>query len=176
MDFVIRLPRTTKRHDAVWVIVDQWTKSAHFVHINMTFSLKQLAMLYVREIFWLHGVLHLIISEWGSHFTSTFWRKVQGLIGTKLNFSTIFHSQSDGQSERTIQTLEDMLQVCVMDFKGTWDKYLPFMEFSYNNSYQATIGMGPYKALYRRKYRSPIHWYKAEEKLNSLMRLQKLWR
>ena len=69
-------------------------------------------------------------------------------MGTKLNFSTAFHPQTDGQSERTIQTLEDMLRACVMDFKGTWNHYLPLVEFSYNNSFQASIGMAPYEALY----------------------------
>ena len=81
-----------------------------------------------------------------------------------LMFSIAFHPQIDGQSERMIQTLEDMLRACVMDFKGAWDKYLPLIEFSYNNSYQATIGMTPYEALYGRKYRSLVHWYEAGEK------------
>ena len=84
-------------------------------------------------------------------------------MGTSLNFSTAFHPQTDGQSERTIQILEDMLRACVLDLKGTWDRYLPLIEFSYNNSYQATIGMAPYEALYGRKCRSPIHWYEIGE-------------
>ena len=84
-------------------------------------------------------------------------------MGTKLKFSTAFHPQTDGQSERTIQTLEDMLRACVMDFKGTWNNYLPLVEFSYNNSFQASIGMAPYEALYGRKCRSPVHWYETGE-------------
>ena len=84
-------------------------------------------------------------------------------MGTSLNFSTAFHPQTDGQSERTIQILEDMLRACVLDFKGTWNRYLPLIEFSYNNSYQATIGMAPYEALYGRRCRSPVHWYEAGE-------------
>ena len=79
-------------------------------------------------------------------------------MGTKLDFSTAFHPQTDGQSERTIQTLEDMLRMCVMDFGGGWEKYLPLVEFAYNNSYHSTIGMAPYEALYGRKYRSPSCW------------------
>ena len=85
-------------------------------------------------------------------------------MGTKLQFSTFFHPQTDGQSERTIQTLEDMLRASVMDFPGVWDQKLPLIEFSYNNSYQASIEMAPYEALYGRKYMSPIHWYNLLEK------------
>ena len=78
-------------------------------------------------------------------------------MGTNLKFSTAFHPQTDDQIERTIQTLEDMLRACILDFQGSWSKYLPLIEFAYNNSYQATIGMAPYEALYGRKCRSPIH-------------------
>ena len=84
-------------------------------------------------------------------------------MGTSLNFSTAFHPQTDGQFERTIQILEDMLRACVLEFKGTWNRYLSLIEFSYNNSYQATIGMAPYEALYGRRCRSPVHWYKTGE-------------
>ena len=83
---------------------------------------------------------------------------LHGALGTKLKFSTAFHPQTDGQSERTIQTLEDMLRACMIDFKSSWEAHLPFVEFAYNNSFQATIGMAPYEALYGRKCRSPVHW------------------
>ena len=85
-------------------------------------------------------------------------------MGTKLKFSTAFHPQTDGQTERTNQTLEDMLRACALDFKGSWSKFLPLAEFAYNNSYQATIGMAPYEALYGRRCRSPIYWHEAGEK------------
>ena len=84
-------------------------------------------------------------------------------MGTSLKFSTAFHPQTDGQTERTIQTLEDMLRACVLEFSGAWSQHLPLIEFSYNNSYQATIGMAPYEALYGRKCRSPVHWYETGE-------------
>ena len=84
-------------------------------------------------------------------------------MGTSLHFSTTFHPQTDGQSKRTIKILEDMLRACMLDFKGTWNRYLSLVEFSYNNSYQATIGMTPYKALYVRRCRSPVHWYETGE-------------
>ena len=78
-------------------------------------------------------------------------------MGTQLRFSTAFHPQTNGQSERTIQTLENMLRAYVIDFQGTWDKFLPLVEFSYNNNFQATIGMAPYKALYGKRCRLPVH-------------------
>ena len=84
---------------------------------------------------------------------------------TKLKLSIAFHLQTNGQMERTIQILEDMLHACVMEFKGAWNKYLPLIEFSYNNNFQATIGMAPFEALYKRRCRSPIHWYEIGEKL-----------
>ncbi|KAL5564136.1 hypothetical protein UlMin_027300 [Ulmus minor] len=163
MDFVVGLPRTAKVHDAIWVVVDRLTKSAHFMSIKTTFSLEQLAALYVQEIVRLHGVPKSIVSDRDARFTSKFWKSVQRAMGTSLNFSTAFHPQTDGQSERTIQILEDMLRACVLDFKGTWNRYLPLIEFSYNNSYQATIGMAPYEALYGRRCRSPVHWYETGE-------------
>lgn len=85
-------------------------------------------------------------------------------IGTKLNFSTAYHPQTDGQTERVNQILEDMLRACVIDFGGSWDKHLPLVEFAYNNSYQSTIQMAPYEALYGRKCRTPICWNVVGEK------------
>ena len=79
-------------------------------------------------------------------------------MGTNLKFSTAFHPQTDGLSERTIQTFEDMLRACVIDFKGSWDEHLPLVEFAYNNSYQASIKVATYEAFYGRKCRSPICW------------------
>ena len=164
MDFVVGLPRTSSGYDAIWVVVDRLTKSAHFIAIKLSFSVEQLAELYVAQIVRYHGIPKAIISDRDGRFTSKFWRSVHQAMGTKLTFSTAFHPQTDGQSERTIQTLEDMLRACVMDFKGTWDKKLPLIEFSYNNSFQASIGMAPYEALYGRRCRSPVHWHETREK------------
>ena len=112
----------------------------------------------MREIVRLHGVPKSIVSDRDPIFTSKFWGALQRAMGTQLKFSTAFHPQTDGQSERTIQVLEDMLRACVIDFEGSWSKYLPLIEFSYNNSYQSTIGVAPYEMLYGRKCRSPLHW------------------
>ncbi|KAL2240852.1 UNVERIFIED_CONTAM: Transposon Ty3-I Gag-Pol polyprotein, partial [Sesamum indicum] len=158
MDFVIRLPRTFRRHDAIWVIVDRLTKSAHFLPIRQNDSLDKLAELYVSEIVRLHGIPTSIVSDTDPRFTSHFWGSLQTALGTKLHFSTTFYPQTDGQSERTIQTLEDMMRACVIEFKGNWDDPLPLMEFAYNNSFHSSIGMATYEALYGRKCRSPICW------------------
>ena len=109
MDFVTHLPRTPRRHDVVWVIVDRLTKSAHFLAVRMTFTLDELCRLYIREIVWLHGVPVSIVSDRDPRFTTCFWKSFQKAMGTQLMMSTAFHPQTDGQSERTIHVLEDML-------------------------------------------------------------------
>ena len=155
MDFVVGLPKTQKGYDSIWVIVDRLTKLAHFLAVKITYTVAQSAQMYLDSIVALHGVLVSIVSDRGPQFTSRFWQKLQETFGNKLDFSTAFHPQKDWQSERTIQTLEDMLRMCVMDFGGSLEKYLPLVEFAYNNSYHSTIGMAPYEALYGQKYRSP---------------------
>ena len=117
MDFVVGLPRAPGGYDAIWVIVDRLTKSAHFLAIRNNFSLNRLTKLYVDKIVKLHGVPVSIVSDRDPRFTSRFWPKLQKALGTSLHFSTAFHPQTDGQSERTIQTLEDMLRACILDFK-----------------------------------------------------------
>ena len=119
MDFVTHLPRTSRKHDVVWVIVDRRTKSAHFLVVWMTFTLEELCKLYIREIVRLHGVLVSIVSDQGRRFTAQFWKSFQRAMGTQLRMSTAFHPQIDSQSERTIQMLEDMLRACVLDLKGS---------------------------------------------------------
>ena len=156
MDFVTGLPRTQRQHDAIWVIVDRLTKSAHFLPVNVEDSLERLAQLYVDEIVRPHGVSVSIVSDRDHRFTSRFLPSLQMDLGSRLHFSTTFHPQTDGQSERTIQTLEDMLRAYVMEFKGSWDTHLALMEFAYNNSYQANIEMAPFEALYGRKCRSLV--------------------
>ena len=123
----------------------------------------RLAELYVEEIVRLHGVPLSIVSDRDPRFTSRFWNELQSALGTKLKFSTTFHPQIDGQSERLIQVLEDMLRGCVMEFSGSWDRYIPMMEFAYNNSFQSIIGMAPYEALYVRKCRTPVCWTELNE-------------
>ena len=163
MDFVSGFPLTQQKHDSVWVIIDRLTKSAHFIPVRIDYSMDRLAELYVDEIVRLHGVPLSIVSDKDPRFTSRFWKELQSALGTKLNFNTAFHPQTDGQSERLIQVLEDMLRGCVMEFSGSWDRYIPLMEFAYNNSFQSSIGMAPYEALYGRKCRTPVCWTELNE-------------
>ncbi|GJV21580.1 reverse transcriptase domain-containing protein [Tanacetum coccineum] len=158
MDFITKLPRSKSRHDTIWVIVDRLTKSAHFLAIREDYSTEKLAKIYVDEIVARHGVPVSIISDRDGRFTSRCWQTVQKALGTRLDMSTAYHPQTDGQSERTIQTLEDMLRACVIDFGGSWDVHLPLAEFSYNNSYHSSIRCAPFEALYGRKCRSPVLW------------------
>ncbi|KAH0641849.1 hypothetical protein KY290_033468 [Solanum tuberosum] len=163
MDFVVGLPRTSRGVNNIWVIVDRLTKSAHFLPVHTTFSAERLARIYIREVVRLHGVPVSIISDWGSQFTSSFWRGFQEELGTRVHLSTTFHPQTDGQSERTIQVLEDMLRACVMDFRGQWDQFLPLAEFAYNNNYHSSIQMAPFETLYGRRCRSPVGWFESTE-------------
>ncbi|GJU81491.1 reverse transcriptase domain-containing protein [Tanacetum coccineum] len=163
MDFVTKLPRTSSGHDTIWVIVDRLTKSAHFLPMREDYKMDRLARLYLNEIVARHGVPISIISDRDSRFTSRFWQSMQEALGTRLDMSTTYHPQTDGQSERTIQTLEDMLRACVLDFGGSWDVHLPLVEFSYNNSYHSSVRCAPFKALYGRKCRSPIMWAEVGE-------------
>ena len=158
MDFVVGLPLTGRRHDSVWVVVDRLTKLAHFLPVRTDYSLDKLAELYIKEIVRLHGIPISIISDRDQRFTSRFWGKLQDALGTRLNFSTTFQPQTDGQLERVIQIMEDMLRSCVIDYEGSWNRHIPLVEFVYNNSLQSSIGMTPYKALYGRKCRTPLCW------------------
>ncbi|KAL0549596.1 hypothetical protein IC582_014082 [Cucumis melo] len=158
MDFITGLPRTLRGFTVIWVVVDRLTKSAHFVPGKSTYTASKWAQLYMSEIVRLHGVPVSIVSDRDARFTSKFWKGLQTAMGTRLDFSTAFHPQTDGQTERLNQVLEDMLRACALEFPGSWDSHLHLMEFAYNNSYQATIGMAPFEALYGRCCRSPVCW------------------
>ncbi|GJY99657.1 putative reverse transcriptase domain-containing protein [Tanacetum coccineum] len=163
MDFVTKLPKSSSGHDTIWVVVDRLTKSAHFLPIREDYKTEKLAKIYTNEIVARHGVPVSIISDRDGRFTSHLWQAFQEALGTRLDMSTAYHPQTDGQSERTIQTLEDMLRACVMDFGGSWDTHLPLIEFSYNNSYHTSIKCAPFEALYGRKCRSPVIWTEVGE-------------
>ncbi|GJY78062.1 reverse transcriptase domain-containing protein [Tanacetum coccineum] len=111
------------------------TKSAHFLPIRENDPLDKLAMLYLNMIVARHAIPASIIYDHDGRFTSNFWKSFQKALGTDISMSTAYHPETDGQSEKTIQTLEDMLRACVIDFRKGWVKHLPLAEFSYNNSY-----------------------------------------
>nr|GEU29993.1 reverse transcriptase domain-containing protein [Tanacetum cinerariifolium] len=158
MDFVTKIPRTQSGNDTIWVVVDRLTKSAHFLPIRETDPMEKLARLYLKEVVTRHGIPVLIICDRDPRFTLNFWRAFQKAMGTRLDMSTAYHPQTDGQSERTIQTLEDMLRACVIDFRNGWKRHLPLIKFLYNNSYHASIKAAPFEALYGQKGRSPVCW------------------
>ncbi|GKG04097.1 reverse transcriptase domain-containing protein, partial [Tanacetum coccineum] len=107
--------------------------------------METLTRLYIKEIVSRHGVPISIISDHDSHFTSRFWKSMQNALGTQLDMSTAYHPETEGKSKRTIQTLEYMLQACVIDFGKGWERHLPLVEFSYNNSYHASIKATPFE-------------------------------
>ncbi|GJR01965.1 putative reverse transcriptase domain-containing protein [Tanacetum coccineum] len=156
MDFVTKLPKTSSGYDTIWVIIDRLTKSAHFLPIRENDSMDKLARLYLKEVVTRHGIPVSIIYDRDLRFTSNLWRAYQKAMGTHLDMSMAYHPQTDRKSERTIQTLEDMLRGCVIDFGNGWEIHLSLIEFSYNNSYHASIKDVPFEALYGRKCRSPV--------------------
>jgi hypothetical protein len=163
MNFIVGLPRTWDGYDSIWVIVDRLTKVAHFIPMKTTYLGAQLVELYISSIICLHGVPKKIVSDRGTQFTSCFWKRLHKSMDTKLNFSSAYHPQTDGQTERTNQVLEDMLRACTLKHGRSWDKSLPYAEFSYNNSYQASLKMAPIEALYGQKCRTSLYWNQTEE-------------
>jgi transposase InsO family protein len=164
MDFIVGLPHTQKGYNSIWVVVDRLTKVAHFIPVNTTYSGARLAELYISRIVCLHGVPKKIISDRGSQFTSQFWEQLHDSLDTKMRFSTAYHPQTDGQTERTNQVMEDMLRACAIQYGTSLDKCLPYAEFSYNNSYQASLKKSPFEALYGRKCRTPLYWDQVGER------------
>ncbi|GJZ13127.1 putative reverse transcriptase domain-containing protein, partial [Tanacetum coccineum] len=129
VNLVTKLPKTSTGQDTIWVIVDRLTKSAYFLPMKETDSMEKLTRQYIKEVVSRHGVPVLIISYRDSKFTSHLWKSLNESLGTQLDMSTAYHPQIDGQSKRTIQTLEDMLRACVMDFRKCWDRHLPLVDF-----------------------------------------------
>jgi hypothetical protein len=148
MDFIVGLPRTTKGYDSIWVIVDRLTKIAHFLPVKTYYPVLTYAELYIARILSLHGVPKTIVSDHGPQFVSKFWEELHKFVGTRLLHSSAYHPQTSGQTERVNQILEDMLRACVLEFPQKCDECLPLAEFSYNNSYQESIKMAPFEALY----------------------------
>ncbi|WMV38296.1 hypothetical protein MTR67_031681 [Solanum verrucosum] len=156
MEFIVWLPRTRRQHDSIWVIIDRMTKLAHFILVKVSYSTEDYAKLYFKKMMRLHRVPLSIISDRGTQF----WKSFQKGLCYRFMLSTTFHPKTDGQAERIIQTLEDMLRACVIDFKGNWDNHLPLIEFAYNNSYHSSIGMAQLE-VYMRKVKNGQSWQKS---------------
>jgi hypothetical protein len=164
MDFIVGLPRTAKGYDSIWVIVDRLTKVAHFLPVKTSYPVRTYAELYIARILSLYGVPKTIVSDRGPQFISKFWEELHKSLGTILLHSSAYHPQTSGQTERVNQILEDMLRACVLDFSQKWDECLPLAEFSYNNSYQESIKMAPFEALYGRRCRTLLNWSEPGER------------
>jgi hypothetical protein len=164
MDFTVGLPRTRAGYDSIWVVVDRLTKSAHFIPVKTSYISAILAKLYMSWIICLHGVPKKIVSYRGTQFTSHFWQQLHEALGTHLNFSLAYHPQTNRQTKRTNQVLEDMLRAYALQDQSRWGKRLPYAEFSYNNRYQASLKMSPFQALYGRSCRTLLHWDQPGEK------------
>jgi hypothetical protein len=164
MDFIVGLPRTQSGYNSICVIVGRLTKVARFIPIKTTYSGPRLAELYMSRIVCLHGVLKKIMSDRGTQFTLKFWDRLHETLNTQLRFSSSYHPQSDGQTERVNQILEDMLRACGFQYGSSWDKSLPYAEFSYNNSYQESLKMAPFEILYGRRCQTPLFWSETGER------------
>ena len=145
------------------VVVEKLSKPTHFILVKTTYKAVNIADIFMKENFQLHGILKVIISHIDPKFTSNFWKSLFKGLGTKLNFSTTYHPQMDGQTERVNQVLEDMLQV--RDYPKKWEDYLHLVEFSYNNHYQDSAKLSPFEILYGRKCNTPISWSNLVDRL-----------
>jgi transposase InsO family protein len=158
------LPRTQSGYDSIWVIMDRLTKVAHFIPVKTTYSGPQLVELYMSRILCLHGVSKKIVSDRGTQFTLKFWERLHETLDTQLRFSSTYHPQTDGQTKRVNQILEDMLRPYALQYGRSWDKSLPYAEFSYNNSYKESLKMTPFQMLYGRRCQTPLFWSEARER------------
>jgi hypothetical protein len=147
MDFIVGLPTMQSGYDYVWVIVDYYLNVAHFILVKTMYKGAKIAKLYIARIVCLHGVPK-IVSDRGNEFTSRFWEKLHEAMDSRLNFSLAYHPQTDGQTERVNKIIEDMSSIC-----QSWDKCLPYVEFSYNNSYQKSLKMSKFEVLHGRKFK-----------------------
>ncbi|WVZ89468.1 LOW QUALITY PROTEIN: hypothetical protein U9M48_035871 [Paspalum notatum var. saurae] len=157
MDFIVGLPRTQNGYDSIWVIIDHLTKSAHFLPVKTHYIAATYAEIYISRI--------TITSDRGSLFVSRFWEQLQTALGTKLIRSSAYHPQTSGQVERVNQILEDILRACALTYSTKWDECLPLAEFAYNNSYQKSLEMAPFEALYGRRCRTPLNWSEPRERV-----------
>jgi hypothetical protein len=153
-----RIARTRKQHDAIMVVVDKLTKAAHFIPMKATHKATDVGDIYIKEVAHFHGIPKTIVSDKDPKFTSKFWKGLFKGFRTNLNFSTAYHLESDGKTERVNQVIEDMIRMYVMDKPFKWEDYLHLVEFACNNGYQASLKMSLFEALYGRKCNTRVSW------------------
>lgn len=146
------------------VVVDQFSKVAHFIPVRSSYNAARIAKICMEQVVKLHRIPKKNISDRDPVFTSSLWRSMQQELGTQLNFSSTYHPETNGQIERVNQILEDMLRMYIMDRQNKWEEYLHLVEFTYNNGYHSSIGMTPFKELYGRPCRTPLSWDNLEDR------------
>jgi hypothetical protein len=165
LDFIIGFPKNQKQNDSIMVVINKLSKSAHFIPVKSTFKAINIAEIFMKEIFILHGIPKMVISDRDVKFTSAFWKELFAGLNTNLNFSTSYHPQTDGKTERTNQIIEDMLRMYVRMKPNKWEDYIHLVEFAYNNGYQTSTKLSPFKVLYGRKCTTPISWDNPADRL-----------
>jgi len=171
-DLITDLPVTETGHDSIAVFVDRLTKTVHFAATTKTVNASEYARLLTDTVVRAHGVPKVIISDRDPRFTSQFWREFAKLCGTELRFSTAYHPQTDGQSERTNRTLEQVLRAYVLPNQSDWDKHLSMAEFAMNNSVSASTGNTPFYALYARHPLAPIDMALSSDRVPAAVNLR----
>jgi hypothetical protein len=150
MDFITGLPTTSKQHDSIIVVVDKLTKAANFIPLKTTHKVANVVDIFLKEVACLHGIPKTILSDRDPKFTSNFSKGLFKGFRMNMNFSTAYHPESDGQTERVNTVIEDILRMYVMDKPSRWEDYLHLVEFAYNNGYHASLKMSPFEELYGR--------------------------
>ena len=168
MDFIVGLPNTSRGHDSIWVIVDRLTKMCRFIPTKKTVKTPELARLFVENIYRLYGLPANIVSDRDRKFDSHFWRAIFERLDTMLNLSTADHPETDGQTERVNQVLEDMLRAYVSKRQSSWEDYLPILEFAYNSAKHVTTGFSPFMLMYGFQPRAPVTVGLANEKIHEV--------
>jgi hypothetical protein len=156
MDFVVGLPRKQRGHDAIWVIVDRLTKVAHFIPVWEDYRVPKLVDLYIEHVLRLHGVACSIVSDRGSQFTAEFWRSLHGSLGTSLDYSSALHLQTDGQTERVNQVLEDLLRACVLTYNTDREKEFALCRVLVQQQLSGKFEDGPFQSSLRQKVSDTI--------------------
>jgi len=149
MDFIFGLPKSIHGNTGIWTIVDRFNKQAHFIPVKKTIKAHHMATLFISQVFKYHGLPQSIVFDRDPRMTSNFWKGLFENLGTKLNFSSAYHPQMDGQSEIVNSTILDLLKCYVNEVhkRNQWEKYLLLVEYAYNNMVHSSTGKSPFEVI-----------------------------